>query len=377
MAKIDLPRNVHVVAGRYFYFRAKVDGEILKIEQNGKMVLPKLPHPLDANFKQEYDRIHYELLGFYPDDARVREGSVTDLVQKFKAWSEAEESIPRNSRNIRNRACDTLSGVLGEFLAVNVTTRVIQELYDGHKAPASSRNRLFDDVSRIFSWGKPRGFCTENPALGIERLKTNGGFEAWPMDALRTLIDGARQDVVEAALVAIYTGQDQADVLGMCDAEITDEIWDMQRRKIRHRVRQRNPVTLHGVVLAIIDGAREKKRQAGIVDPHRALLTNQITGEPWGLDEFRGVWRRERKRLEIDKRHLTFKAFRHTNATMIADAAAERGGSRSAVMARVADMLGHHSQGVTNLYVRRAAMKASNQESVTFLPDLTLDEDLE
>lgn len=373
MAKVDLPKYVTVRSGGYFYFRVKRDGQDVKVERGGKMVLPRLPHPLDPKFREEYERVHRELLGFYPEDAKTREGSIEDLANQFERWVETNEpDLAKNSVNIIKRSCEILRVELGEFRAKAATTQVMQALYDKLDIPVSSRNRIFDVISRTFSWGMPRGLTEANPCAGIERMKTDGHLEPWPMEDLMTLIKGGREAIVSVALMAVYTGQDRGDVLALCDREIDGEVWNLRRKKTRKKIIERNPVTLHTVALAIIEECREKKRERSIVDPNRPLLTDD-DGEPWTAEKFNSAWKKEMGRLGLRGRapRLTFKGLRHTNATMIAQAAAAAGGGRHAVLERVKDMLGHHSQKMSEIYAKRAAQQVTNSESAGMLPDLT------
>ena len=79
------------------------------------------------------------------------------------------------------------------------------------------------------------------------------------------------------ALVALYTGQRRADVIGLCENQIREGVWSIEQGKTGNSV----TLPLHPVVLAIIEEERAARRKAQVVAPALPLLTNS-RGNPWG-----------------------------------------------------------------------------------------------
>lgn len=358
---IKLPRYVQCKRGKHFYFRRVANGEETR---------HPLPHPLEPGFRRAYNEAWFKSFGAWPEDAMPPK-SVSALIAAHRPDSEAYRKLSAKSRQWRDRACDLLCARWGTFDARDIRAEHCQALYDSLSAKPQTANRIWADISKLFSWGRPRGFCTENPALGIERVEVNSAYEPWPLPDLERLVRDGQEHIVEVALMALYTGQDRGDVLErLTDAAIAGEVWELHRGKTRKVTRDRIRITLHPVAMAVVEKARARKREAGIIDPARPLLLNS-RGEPWGSG-FGASWTKELHRLGLSGREprLTFKGLRVTNATLIADAAAKGHASAAEAFARVRAMLGHHSDKMSQHYARRAEVEVSNRGSVEMLPTI-------
>jgi integrase len=348
----------------YFYFRVVRDGRETRIA---------LPHPFDAGYRAAYDAAHRQVFGTTPGEFDSPT-SVARLVRDHKD-SARYRALPKASRTLRDLACDLLVERWGQFEAQDIRTLHVQALYDSLSERPATANRRLDDISAVFGWGQPRGFCDANPCRGIERVKSDTSYEPWPTDRLQLLIDKGKPEIVKVALVAVYTGQRREDILRrLTDAAIRDGVWQLRQGKTATVV----PVPLHPVVLAILDLERQARRKSDVVDPRRPLLTNS-RGRPWTPTGFGASWRTELIRLKLRPRRLellpdgefrpTLHGLRHTSATHIANAVA-RNAEVYGGIARVQAMLGHLSEAMSKHYARRAEVEHLNQETLLLLPEI-------
>lgn len=349
----------------YFYFR--------KVRAGGAEFIRPLPHPTDAGFAAAYAAAWEECFGAPLDDLSPAH-SIRRLCAAHRTQPAGRyAALSPGARAARDRAIRILCDPWGHVDAHEIRPIHCQALYDRLAADSpSAANRFADDARAIWSWGIPRGYAETNPWRGLERAEGGEGYEPWPIEPLTRLIRDGAPHIVRVAILALYTGQDRGDVLGICDAQIEGETWVMHRAKTRRRLRGRGEtrILLHPMALAVIADARAARRQAGILDPHRPLLTNS-RGEPWGTG-FGASWHKELARLGLSGHSpaLTFKGLRVTNATMIAEAATRGGASASEAMARVRAMLSHHSPAISAHYARRAEVDAMNAATVALLPSI-------
>ncbi|GGG77826.1 integrase [Salipiger pallidus] len=361
---IRLERYVQrkVARGReYFFFR---------VVRKGVETRKPLPHPFDAEYRAAYNAAHHEAFGTVPGEFESPK-AITRLIREHRD-SARYSKLPKSSRLLRDYALDLMSDRWGAFEADQIRPIHVQAVYDSLAERPATANRRLDDMSAVFSWGRTRGFADENPCRRIERVQSDESYEPWPDDKLETLIGKGKRHIVKVALVALYTGQRRADVIGMSENQIRDGVWSIEQGKTG------NPVTvpLHPVVLAIIEEERAARRKAQIVAPALPLLTNS-RGKPWGKG-FGASWTKELIRVGLRPKRLeemedgqfrpTFHGLRTTNATVIANTVA-RNPELFGGIQRVQAMLGHLSERMSRHYARRAEVEHMNRETVLLLPD--------
>ena len=351
-------------AREYFYFR---------VVQGGKETRIPLPHPFTAGYRAAYDAAHREVFGMAPGELE-NPGTISALVREHLS-SRKYLGLPAKSKSSRDKALNLMRDRWGPFDASAIRPVHVQALYDSLSERPATANRVLDDISSVFSWGRPRGYLDVNPCRKIERVTSDGSYEPWPQDILGTLIEHGKLEIVKVALVAIYTSQRRSDVLlRLCEERIDGGTWYLKQGKTGTEV----PVPLHPVVLAILDLERAERRRAGAEDPRRPLLTNS-RGKTWTSSGFGASWRTELIRLglrpesndayEADQFQPTFHGLRHTNATMIANAVARNPAAFGGIQ-RVKSMLGHLSEKMARHYARRAEAEAMNAETLLLIPEI-------
>jgi integrase len=346
----------------YFFFR---------VVRNGTERRFPLPHPFDEGYRAAYNAAHREVFGTTPGEFESAK-AITRLASDHRD-SARYAALPKNSRLLRDYAIDLMLERWGAFDADQIRPIHVQAVYDSLSARPATANRRLDDISAVFSWGRPRGFTDENPCHGIERVQSEESYEPWPADELERLFTQGKREIVKVAIVATYTGQRRADVLGMADQAIEGGTWYVTQGKTKNSV----PVPLHPLVMAILEDERAAKRKAGIVDPRRPLLTNS-RGKPWTPSGFGASWRKELIRLELKPKRkddlaegafrATMHGLRHTNATAIATTVA-RNPDLFGGIDRVQAMLGHLSKRMSEHYARRAEVEHMNRETMLLLPN--------
>lgn len=356
-ADIRLEKYVQrkVKRGRtHYYFRVARKGE--------KEFRRPLPDPFTADYRERYDAAHAACFGNVPLDLSDPHG-FQSLIKLHKDHARYKK-LSKDSKMLRNLACDLLLDTFGQFTPRDIRPVHMQALYDKLSDRPATANRRMDDISAVFAWGRTRGYCDTNPCTRIERMAGGTGYEPWPAWALKKLFTDGKPHVTQAALVAIYTGQRRGDCLTQLrPSQISDGIWTVRQGKTGTPV----PVPLHPVVLAMLDAHNEAMRAAGRIDPNEPILKTS-RGTAW-KSGFGATWAKELERLDLHKVEpsLTFHGFRTTNATMIASAVAKSPDLYGGIE-RVKSMLGHLSNRMSEHYARRAVTEHTNSETIMLLP---------
>ncbi|SER50779.1 hypothetical protein SAMN04490244_101300 [Tranquillimonas rosea] len=338
----------------YFFFR---------IVRDGKERRWPLPHPFEDGYRKAYRKAWEECFGVNLAEIENPHGFEA-LIRKHKE-SAKYNGLSKDSKNLRNMACDLVLDRWGDFLPSAIRPIHAQALYDSLADRPATANRRLDDISALFSWGKPRGFADINPCEGVERVVSEGSYEPWPEWALEKLFKQGKPHILKPALGAIYTGQRRGDLLHRFTASrIRDGLWTPKQGKTGTPV----PIPLHPVMLAMVEEHRELMKKRGIIDPDAPIFENS-RGKPWGSG-FGASWSKEltRLKLHVVEPRLTFHGLRTTNATLIASAVAKSPELYGGIE-RVRAMLGHLSKRMSEHYARRAEVEQMNTESVLLLPD--------
>lgn len=356
-AEIRLDKYVQRKLNRgkeYFFFR---------VVRGGKERRWPLPHPFQDGYRAAYDAAWAECFGVTLSELENPLGFQA-LIRQHRD-SAKYRKLSKASRHLRDAACDLMIERWGTFAPADIRPIHAQALYDSLANRPATANRRADDMSALFAWGKPRGFCDSNPFTGIERVTSDGSYEPWPEWALERLFQNGQPHILKPALGAIYTGQRRDDLLKRFTlSRIRDGLWTPRQGKTGTAV----PIPLHPVMLAMVDEHRELMRKRGIIDPDRPIFENS-RGQPWGSG-FGASWSKELVRLKLHavEPRLTFHGFRTTNATLIASAVAKSEELYGGIE-RVRSMLGHLSKRMAEHYARRAEVEHLNTESVLLLPD--------
>jgi integrase len=357
-ADITLDKYVQSKLNRgrqFFYFRVA--------PKDQKEFRRALPHPFDDGYRVAYNTAHAECFGNVPLDLSDPHG--WDALITEHRHSSAYKKLGKNSKGLREQASALLSNTFGDVCVPSqIKPLHMQALYDKLSARPATANRRMDDMSKIFAWGRLRGFNDINPCSRIERVHSTTGYEPWPMWALEKMMAEGKPHIVQAVLAAIYTGQRRADCLTQLrPAQITDGVWLVQQGKTKTPV----PVPLHPVILALLDVHNDEMHNAGRIDPTVPILKTS-RGAPWSSG-FGASWAKELERLELHEvaPRLTFHGLRTTNATMVANAVAKSDAIHGGI-AHVQAMMGHLSKAMSEHYARRAVTEHMNAETILLLP---------
>ncbi len=156
-------------------------------------------------------------------------------------------------------------------------------------------------LARIFSVAKDRGRITVNPCERGGRLYESGDRldKVWSETAIGLLIETASKPVVDALMLALWTGQREGDLLRLRWSDYDGQYIRLtQSKSIRHGKRskaKRVTIPVSRPLKAYLDAMPK-------VGPF--ILTN-TRGQPWTEDGFRSSWAKAFDKAKINE-DLTF-----------------------------------------------------------------------
>lgn len=203
-------------------------------------------------------------------------------------------------------------------------SRVFLEWRDGMVSAPRQADYAWTILMRVISWGRDRGLTTYRPPDRVERLHHSDRSEKiWEPDQIAAFMGVASVPLQHALVVALETGQRQADILAL-PWSAYDGTWIRlrQAKSKRHGKPGRLvsiPVTR--TLRAVLDGLPRTSP---------VILANG-RGRPWGSNAFRKAWGAAAKKAGITG--LNFHDLRGTAVSRLAAA--------GCTVAEIAAITGH------------------------------------
>ncbi len=233
----------------------------------------------------------------------------------------------------------------GSDPVASLTPVDVQKAIDAfRKTPAAGR--VFRSVlSRLCSWGIPRGYGTSNPVEHTEASEDGGTYDPWPPSAFEFFFANARIGLHLPVYSGLFTGQRLSDVIDM--RRPLEGVTEMPL--VAQKTGELVPVQIHSEYRAII--------RAQKLDHEKLHLRED--GEPWTYEGFKTAWQREMNRPEFAEFRQKRWVFHGTRKNAV-NALLEVGCSEARVAAIVnmsPAMVNHYSKKVSQFRLARAAME--------------------
>jgi integrase len=246
----------------------------------------------------------------------------------------------------------------GVLQVVGVEPRHVVKLRDSRASTPADANNLLRALSALFTWCALRGWRTDNPCRVVPKLKIGGGWAPWPWEAIDHFRQHARNDLWEAAALALYTGQRLSDVLVMGWSDIEGRLISVVQGKTGKRLW----IPIHRELKQILTAieARERKRSDNVVTLQRlngTILTNS-RGRAWTSNGFKASWQKELDRTEMTplrERWLVFHGLRKS-AVVFLLAAGCSDAETAAITGQSRDMVEHYAKQVNQKRLAAAAI---------------------
>jgi hypothetical protein len=200
------------------------------------------------------------------------------LVREYRD-SDAFNTLAKETRSGYSRYLGIIEESWGNDPVASLTPVDVQKAIDSYQATPASARYFRSVLSRLISWGIPRGYRNDNPVEHTEKVGKEGTYSPWPDWAFEIFLDHARVGLHLPVYSALYTGQRSADIFKMLRPKSLASEMPIVQQKTGIAV----PVQIHSDYRAIIDAAKAD----------HVMLHLREDGHPWTQDGFQTAWQRE------------------------------------------------------------------------------------
>ncbi|WP_257164631.1 integrase [Bradyrhizobium sp. SRS-191] len=287
------------------------------------------------------------------------------LVIEFRE-SRAYGDLSDATREQYDRYIRTIEAAWGNDPVAALTAVEVQGVLDKAFRDIPAAGRAFRaTLSRLVSWGIPRGYRNDNPVEHTEAVESDGTYSPWPPEAFDLFFAHARVDLHLAVYSGLFTGQRKVDVLKMIRPKAGATEMPLVAQKTELRV----PVQIHSEYRALIDAAASTAKAANDKAagdkaeaepmPEQLRLHLRADGVPWSYEGFKTAWGRELDKKELklfrDNR-LVFHGLRKNAVNMLLEVGCTEE-QVSAIVGMSAAMVHHYSKEVSRFRLARSAMR--------------------
>jgi len=326
---VSLPYLEKNIAKGRVYYRYRREGR--------RLSLP--PDPCTKEFMDAYTRIHES---FEKDKAVdvVATDSLTALIDAFKKSAEYAALKPRvKALYVYN--LDLVKVKLGRFPARSLTRRVVLEWRDQFSENPAKANNLMSSISRLYSFGIERGLVTQNPLLGIKRMKI-GEWRPWTAQEVEAFQSTAPEPMCLALALALYTGQRLGDVIKMR----WDQIKDGGIAVVQQKTGAKIWVPLHRDLAVLLNQITDRKAE---------MILTSATGQPFKSDHLKHQFKAATRKAGLPD-DLVFHGLRKTAAVRLAEAGCSTEQIKSITGHRTDEMVSHYTKQANQKVLAMAAM---------------------
>lgn len=202
--------------------------------------------------------------------------------------------------------------------------REIREWHRSFSKNPRKADKLLFSLSKVFTYAVKDELVTINPCTGIDRLYAGTRRNViWSPEQIRSIKHCAPPHLLLPFLIALETGQRQADILSRKWTDFDGTHLCFAQAKSKGAVRRR--ILLKGELLSMILALKEQRRHAKVVS---AYICTNSRGKKWSTDGFKTSWGKLQKKYGIEG--VTFHDLRGTFITK-----ARREGSNASQIATV------------------------------------------
>jgi len=331
-----LPEGVHTFKSRgkvYYYWRP---GRGTAREAALKPTWRRLPDDCaSAAFWQALDRAR--------KPAEALSGGMAKMIAAYQTSPHYGDLKPSTRREY-DRYMGTLKKDIGHFEPSDIGPAHIAAIRDGLGATPAKANAMIRAIAALYKWGRQRGFASDNPANGIDKLKI-GEHRPWPTWAWEAS-GHMRAELRIACALALYTGQRLGDVLEMHMGQIKDGIVTVRQAKTSKPMR----IPLHRELLPVIEECRTRGA---------LYLVSRVDGSQFTVDQFHAMWGREMTKEpagRIRREGFVFHGLRKSATVKLAEAGCTEK-QIAAVTGQSLAMVAHYSKEADQLRLAREAIR--------------------
>jgi hypothetical protein len=258
--------------------------------------------------------------------------------------------IAESTQEQYDRNLDLIEEAWGNDPVAALEAFEVQKVLDKAFRETPAAGRVFrSTLSRLISWGIPRGYRRDNPVDHTETTDSGGTYSPWPPEAFELFFEHVRVDLHLAVYSGLFTGQRKVDILKMLRPLAAATEMPLVAQKTSDRV----PVQIHSEYRALIDAAPVDGDNPNVAPHLRA------DGFAWSYEGFKTAWGRELDKPEMAlfrERRWVFHGLRKNAVNMLLEVGCSEE-QVAAIVGMSASMVHHYSKEVSKFRLARSAMK--------------------
>lgn len=275
---------------------------------------------------------------------RVLRGSLGALIQEYRRSTEFAKLAPNTVKGYLRAMGHMVP--LYESAIAEIRRRHIVKLRDRFRDRPGIANQLVAVFSVLMKYAVEMEYRENNPARGIPFLAT-GEHTRWPEEAIAFAMERFPERFRRAVVLALYTGQRQADVLAMRWSDYDGDGINVVQQKTGTKLWIPCPAALK----AELDAWRAEGVTATTV------LTDS-RGRPYRIETFATLFSAQ-VRAHVELQGLVFHGLRKTAAARLAEAGCSPH--------EIGAITGHKTLAMLQLYTLEAEQKTRARAAVVKL----------
>jgi len=278
----------------------------LRVEQSGRVLAKKdgdtwtwqfidivghlhdICDPKNKNFWPEVDAA--EKIG--REVAAGERKTFAALIAEYKESDAYKVVLGEGSKEGYDIYLEDIRAALGGEVVAAFTPVNAQAAIDAYKGRPGAARYFRAVLSRLISWGIPRGFSLTNPVENTEKIAGGGTYSPWPDWAFELFFQHARIGLHLPVYSGLYTGQRSVDIFKMKRPKPTAAEMPVVQQKTDVRAH----VQIHSEYRQIIDAAHPDDgkvvvlREGNVEPPPLHLREDDV---PWTQAGFETAWQRQ------------------------------------------------------------------------------------
>lgn len=226
---LNLPVGVQCVrktnGRKYYYYRPEHGTE------NAPKAIALGKDILDPGFWQKL-RQAQNADPLIPDSS----GTFGELIAEYRGSHAWDWLTPRTQRDYASYL-DKISTVAGDRLVKQLTRADIYKFQNDMSETPVAANHMISVLKMLLEWSVKHGYRADNPALGIEKLKSDSsGARPWPDYAFDFVMKHAPVDLMRMAYLGRACGQRREDLVALRGANLKQDGIKLAISKLRGKI---------------------------------------------------------------------------------------------------------------------------------------------
>lgn len=131
---------------------------------------------------------------------------IDDAIPDFIATKKGSGKSVRYVQDLRAR-CTAFAKEFGDRTLAEISVTHVERWLEGLEVSPVTRNNFRRALSAFFSWGRKRGYCSDNPVQHVEKAKeVRERVEIFTPSELRVILEAAPADLVPQVAIGAFAG---------------------------------------------------------------------------------------------------------------------------------------------------------------------------